>query len=293
MNAAIKLRKDDLRPHFHLAFLYARQSMDQKAIEECQYVLDRVPGDASVSILLSEMYVSMARFDDAIATLEKVIPGLERSLRRRDSEKSMLAEAYYRLATAYSGKGESRQADLYFQKSIDVYEEVLAEQGNTGTYYDIAMVYDAMGDFSLAEKYLRKHIELEPDEPNAYNFLGYMFVENNVNLEEAVDLIRIAVEDEPENGAFRDSLGWAYFKLGELDKAVEELEKAVQLIPEDSSIREHLGEVYLEKGGKFAKKAVLEWEKSLEIKPKNDSLQQRLEELCRSQEIKESVSEEN
>ena len=290
MNATLKLRKDDLKPHFHLAFLYARQSMNKEAIKESLIVLKSVPGDASINLLLAELYVSMGEYDKAIARLRKLIPILESTLKGQESE---LAEAHYRLATAYRGKGETRQADLYFQKSIDIYRKILEKRGNNSINYDIAMVYEAKGEMELAEYHLRKHIELEPDEPNAYNFLGYMLVENGANLEEAVELIKKAVAKEPQNGAFRDSLGWAYFKLGELDKAIEELEKAVQFIPDDSAVREHLGEAYLEKGGKFADKAVLEWEKALEIKPKNDSLQQRLEELCRSQETKENVSEEN
>ena len=122
---------------------------------------------------------------------------------------------------------------------------------------------------------------------HAYNFLGYMFAENDMNLEEAVSLITKAVEMDPRNGTFRDSLGWAYFKLGNLDKAIEELEKAVEFTPENSEIREHLGEVYCEKGGDFAGKAVLEWEKALEIKPENALLQQKLDKLCKSLESKE------
>lgn len=292
LGAAAKLRGDDPRPHFHLAYLYARQSQSKEAIEECLIVLKRVPADSSMNLLLAEMYVSIDKFDEAILGLTKFIPKLKRSLRRRGTERALLAEAHYRIATAYKGKGDSR-ADSHFQKSIDIYKEMLKERGNTGIHYGIAMVYDARGELSLAEQHLRKHIELEPEEPNAYNFLGYMFVENGTNLEEAVDLIREAVAEEPRNGAFRDSLGWAYLKLGDLDKAIEELEKAVQFTPDDSAIREHLGEAYLEKGGKFTEKAVLEWEKALEIKPKNYSLQQRLEELCKSQEAKEDESKEN
>ena len=129
---------------------------------------------------------------------------------------------------------------------------------------------------------MRRYIDLDPDEPNTYNFLGYIFVESEANLEEAVSLIQKAVEMQPNNGAFRDSLGWAHFKLGNLDEAIAELEKAVEFIPEDGEVREHLGEAYLKKGGEFARKAILEWEKSLEIKPNNVSLQRRLEELRRS-----------
>jgi tetratricopeptide (TPR) repeat protein len=278
-NAAAKLRRNYMEPHFHLARLYALQSKNREAIEECLIVLQAVPEDPSMNLLLAELYVSIGEFDKAIPRAKKV-------LRVGRIEKATLAEAHYRLAAAYKGKKETSLADLHFQKSIDIYKEILErEQENVGVHYDIAMVYDARGDLALAERHLRRHIELRPDEPNAYNFLGYMFVEHDMNLEEAVALIKKAVEIESQNGAFRDSLGWAYFKLGNLDEAIAELEKAAEFIPDDGEVREHLGEAYLKKGRgdptgrSYIEKAVLEWERSLEMKPKNVSLQQRLGEL--------------
>ena len=84
---------------------------------------------------------------------------------------------------------------------------------------------------------------------------------------------------EPNNGAFRDSLGWAYFKAGKLDEAITELEKAAELAPDDSEVREHLGEAYLKKGGEFAQRAIQEWEKALELKPSKTELRQKLNDL--------------
>ena len=84
---------------------------------------------------------------------------------------------------------------------------------------------------------------------------------------------------QPNNGAFRDSLGWAYYKLGNTDRAIKELELAVQFIPDDSDVREHLGAAYLKRGGKVAQKALLQWEKALEIQPGNTELQKKLADL--------------
>jgi tetratricopeptide (TPR) repeat protein len=281
-NAAAKLRSDYLEPHFRLAYLYAHQSKNREAIEECLIVLQAAPEDPNINLLLAELYVSIAEFDKAIFRAKKL-------LERPGIDEAVLAEAHHRLAAAYKGKGETSLADLHFQKSIDVYEGILKKDPeNVGIYYDVAMVYDAKGDqfsLQLAEQHLRKHIELMPDEPNAYNLLGYMFVQRDMNLEEAVALIEKAVAIDPQNGAFRDSLGWAYFRLGKLDEAIAELEKAAEFIPDDSEVREHLGEAYLKRGRSdppsrwYIEKAVLEWEKALEIKPTNASLQQRLGEL--------------
>jgi len=279
-NAAIRLGSKELRPHYYLAFLYARQSRNREAIEKCLFILQHAPGDADTTLLLGELYVAMGEFDKAIEKLER-LP------RRRRIDKQKRAEAYYRLAMAHKGKGDTALAELNFQKAIDIYNEILEQEGDFRYY--LAMVYDADGDMSNAEKYLREYISLGPGDPDsythltdAYNFLGYMLVENDVKLEEAIELIKKAVAEEPENGAFRDSLGWAYFKLGDLDGAISELEKAAELIPDDSEVRIHLGEAYLKEGGESTAKAVEQWEKALEIKPKNTALQQRLEELSKS-----------
>ena len=272
-NAAIRIRRNYLEPHYHLAFLYGRQSRNREAIEECLTFLRSVPGEPNITLLLAEFYVAVDEFDKAILRLE-------RFLKRPRMRRSTSAEAHFRLAMAYEGKEETSLAESHFQESIDTYKKILGEnQRNSDVHYSIAVVYDAKGDSWLAERHLRKYIELNPDEPDAYNFLGYTFVQHETNLEEAISLIKKAVAIEPRNGAFRDSLGWAYFKLGNLDEAIEELEKAVEFMPDDSEVREHLGEAYLKRGGSFTEKAVLEWEKALEIKPKNTELQKRLEEL--------------
>jgi len=109
--------------------------------------------------------------------------------------------------------------------------------------------------------------------------LGYILVDQNKELELAVSYVQKAIEMEPNNGAFHDSLGWAYFKLGKIDEAITELEKAAELTPDDSDIREHLGEAYLKKGGDFAQKAIQEWGKSLELKPWKTALRQKLNDL--------------
>lgn len=279
-NAAIGLGSRELKPYYYLAFLYARQSRNREAIEKCLFILKKAPGDADTTLLLGELYVSMGEFDKAIKTLK-------RFPRRRRIDKQKRADAYFRLAMAHKGKGDTTLAERNFQKSIDIYDDIL-EKEEDFRYY-LAMVYEAKGDMSSAEKYLREYISLGPDDPDsythlidAYNFLGYMLVENNVKLEEAIELIEKAVAEEPENGAFRDSLGWAHFKLGDLDGAISELEKAAELIPDDSEVRIHLGEAYRKKGGESTVKAVEQWEKALEIKPKNAALQQRLEELSKS-----------
>jgi len=224
-------------------------------------------------VLLAQLYFAEGEYDKAISISEGILKG-------RGGSKKNIADAYYRLGTVYKEKGEKNLSDVNFQKSIDVYKTLLEENAkNIELNYDIAIVYDAKGDYDLAEKYLQRYIVLKPNESKAYNYLGYMLVEQNKTLDKAVVYIEKALTLEPNNGTIHDSLGWAYFKLGKIDKAISELEKAVELTPSDSDIREHLGEAYLKKGGEFTNKAAQEWEKAFELRPSKTALQRKLSDL--------------
>jgi len=88
-------------------------------------------------------------------------------------------------------------------------------------------------------------IEIDPENANALNYLGYTYADIGKNLDEAERLVKLALQYKPEDGYITDSLGWIYFKKGKLDQALLLLQKAVTLIPEDPTILEHLGDVYM------------------------------------------------
>ena len=115
---------------------------------------------------------------------------------------------------------------------------------------------------------------LSPGREAAYNALGYLFAEHGVELEEAVELIQKALQKSPENGAYLDSLGWAYFKQGKLEAALAELEKAVRYMPDSAEIRDHLGEVYLKIG--LRREAISAWQKAAQLEPDNIAIQEKL-----------------
>jgi len=114
--------------------------------------------------------------------------------------------------------------------------------------------------FDQSEAAFRKVLELNPKNSGALNYLGYMLADRNVRLEEAYDLIKRAVDLEPDNGAYLDSLGWVYFRQGKLDDARGLLERALERMP-DPTVRDHLGDVYLKLGK--TKEAIAQWQDSL------------------------------
>ena len=123
---------------------------------------------------------------------------------------------------------------------------------------------------------LKRSIELDPGDPEALNYLGYMYAEENKNLDEAEALIKKALRISPENGAYIDSLGWVYFKKGMFEEARKELEKARAIIGEDPVVYDHLGDVYLKTGS--LDKAKEAWIKSIELK-EDKKVKEKLETL--------------
>ena len=105
-----------------------------------------------------------------------------------------------------------------------------------------------------------------------------MFADRGIKLDESIFYIKKALELEPSNGAFVDSLGWAYYKKGMLDEAIRELEKSLQLsMMNDPTIHEHLGDAYFKKG--LIQKAIAEWERSIELKGENrEELKRKIDE---------------
>src|SRR5215472_15093263 len=88
---------------------------------------------------------------------------------------------------------------------------------------------------------MRKALELQPEQPHVLNYLGYSWIDQGINLDEGMKMIKRAVEQRPDDGYIVDSLGWAYFRIGNYEEAVKELDHAVELKPEDPTINDHLG----------------------------------------------------
>lgn len=113
--------------------------------------------------------------------------------------------------------------------------------------YDLAMLYERQGRFDEFEVLMRRVIELEPDDANAYNSLGYTFVDQDTRLDEARELLDRALELEPDNPFILDSVGWYFYRTGDLEAASEYLERSYQLMPA-ADVAAHWGEVLWQQG---------------------------------------------
>ncbi len=121
-------------------------------------------------------------------------------------------------------------------------------------------------------------LKIRGDHAAGMNYLGYMWADRGENLPRALELIRKAVDLDPSNGAYLDSLGWVYFRLNKLDKAEENLRAASSLNPDDATVEEHLGDLWEKKGD--LEKARDSWKRALTLKPETEN-KLRLEEKLR------------
>ena len=135
------------------------------------------------------------------------------------------------------------------------------------------MAYERSNKWNLAEKDFLYSIELSPDQPLNIKLFRLLMDRLWKNIDEAKELISKAVKLRPNDGYFVDSLGWAYYRMGEYEKAVMELEKAVSLVPNDPIINDHLGDAMWRAG--YKNEAVFQWNRALIYKP-DDELKEKI-----------------
>jgi len=145
---------------------------------------------------------------------------------------------------------------------------------NEALRFALAASLERSGKFDEAVAEFRKVIAAEPENASALNYLGYMFADRGVNLEEAQQLVEKAVKLEPTSGAYQDSLGWVYFRLGQLGLAEKHLTMASRLEPNDATVAEHLGDVYRALGQ--LEQAVGAYRRALKAGPEEAGQQERI-----------------
>jgi tetratricopeptide (TPR) repeat protein len=160
---------------------------------------------------------------------------------------------------AISVLGDLYRSDKQYQAAADAYSKALGVTGGSTPgdwrfYYVRGIAYERSDKFPLAEKDFLRALDLNPNQPQVLNYLGYSWVDKGMNLTRALDMIQKAVQASPNDGYIIDSLGWAYYRLGRYSDAVTQLEQAATLRPNDPEINDHLGDAYWKVGRKLEAK---------------------------------------
>ena len=244
-----------------------------KALDEVNSAVQKSPEERSLRILRAYVVGELGRVGEAVSQLQALMNNTPAD-----------RELYLSIAQVYSQAKQFAEAEQAVNKALG-YSSKAEEEGYSR--FMLGSIYERQKKYDLAEEQFKKVLAADPLNASAANYLGYMLADRGVRLEESVKYIQKALELEPNNGAYLDSLGWAYYKMDRCDLAEPPLEKAARLMSDDPTIHEHLGRLYLRMGKETL--AEQEWERALKDWPQAVSsdfdadqaakLQRELEEL--------------
>jgi tetratricopeptide (TPR) repeat protein len=247
----------DAESYFHLGKIALSQQNLEKAKVEFQTAVsleDTVP-DGWMN--LAYVYLLQDSTQQAIQTYEE---GIEKSYGK--------AELLFRLGSLYA---EQRQYDTALAVLRNASDR---SPHDPNILFALGSAYEQSGDFDRAVATFERLLRIDPENASALNYLGYMLADKGIRLDESLGMIRKALEQEPDNGAYLDSYGWVLYRLGRLEEAEAQLKSAVEKMSPDPIVHEHLGDVYRAMGD--SAKARQEWQEALKLDPDNRSLKEKL-----------------
>jgi tetratricopeptide (TPR) repeat protein len=241
-----------------LADLYESVKRPAMAIKVYERVPAGSPLKRNAQIQLATDLDSADRGEEAIKILKEVIAQDPKDL-----------EAIMALGNIERGRKKFADCVQTYSLGIDALPEG-NDKSNSVYYYYRGICEERSKQWPKAEADMRKALELQPEQPHVLNYLGYSWIDQGINLDEGMKMIKRAVEQRPDDGYIVDSLGWAYYRIGNYEEAVKNLERAIDLKPEDPTINDHLGDAYWRVGRTL--EAKFQWSHARDLKPEPEDL---------------------
>lgn len=219
-----------------------------QATTVAQEAVQKFPDDRGLKLVLAGQLADTGQAEKGLAMAKSLLKGTGED-----------REVYIALAQINSRIKHWSDAEEDISKAAG-----LANKPEDKDYVQFVMgsIYERQKRYEPAETAFKKVLASDPRSAVTLNYLGYMMADRGTHLEEALAYIKKAVELDPQNGAYLDSLGWAYFKLGNYELAEENLRKASERIGNDATVQDHLGDVY-QKMGRL-KLAAAHWQRAIE-----------------------------
>jgi tetratricopeptide (TPR) repeat protein len=225
-----------------------RQAKDlPKALQAGREAIAKYPDDSTIRASQALLFGENQQADEAVKLLQT-------DLKNKPADR----ETYVNIAQVYERSHRYKEAEEAAHKA-----ESLASNPheNEITWLLLGAIYERQMQFDKAEEQFKKTLAVNPKNAQVLNYYGYMLADRGIRLNEAQDMVERAVQQEPYNGSFLDSLGWVYYKQNKIEDALAALRKASERESHDPTIRLHLGDAYAKQGRMDL--AAAEWEKSL------------------------------
>lgn len=246
-----------LDPHHELALsLLADRLEAAKKYAEANKVYERIPSTsplyAATRQQTAQNLQKLDKSEEALKVLNQALNGTEDDTR------------------TYAGMGDVLRGLDKYEDAIGVYTKAISLVGKPDErhwtlFFTRGISNERAKHWPEAEADLKMALKLHPQQPAVMNYLAYSWVDRGINIDEGIDMLKQAVDLQPQDGYIVDSLGWAYYRLGKFTTAAEYLEQAVLLEPGQSTINDHLGDAYWRLGRK--REASFQWQHALALKP--------------------------
>lgn len=252
LQLALFVNPDFVTARFALAELHDSQKSYDLAIKTLENIPEDSPLWFNSQIRKAFNLHTLERVDEAEALLKKLL--------LKEPQNLQILQA---LGTILRNDKKYDEAVIYFTRAIEAVPA--PDKRHWSLFYHRGIAYERSKQWEKAESDFKKSLELDGEQASVLNYLGYSWVDQNMNIGEAMQLIKKAVALKPNDGYYVDSLGWAYYRLRDYPRAAEHLERAVELQPQDPIINDHLGDALWRVGRK--REARYQWSLALSLDP--------------------------
>ncbi len=249
--------------HFNLGLSYLKKNNIAKAIRELRLAVKFDPEFIKAHALLAILYFTRDKSDEACREYEI-------ALKKTSELEPKNIEIYKSLGLFYLKQKRLEAAENTYRFILET------SSGDIDAHFYLGSIYEETAQRQKAIEEFKKVLELKPDYAEALNCLGYIYVEENRQFDQAEIMIKNALQIDPDNGAYIDSLGWFYFKQGNYLDALAQLRRAVGLIS-DPVVFDHLGDVLLKLNDFEGAKT--NWHNSLKLNPFQDKVKEKIKGL--------------
>lgn len=258
-----RLYPKEWQPYWFLGIIQMEQRNLNGAIENFRQLTVLRPDVIAGWENLGIAYLQKSDNEQAIATFKSAM--------KRQAQPSFRLQMLLGIALSQANRDS---------ESIEYLENALksSDQGSGAervqVYSTLGIAYDRLGKPVESQRNYEEALKLDPENALVLNNLAYSLTERDQQLERCLEMAKIAVQKEPNNGAYLDTIGWVYFKLGNYEEARIWIEKAISVGRESPAVLEHLGDVYHKLGKR--EKALEYWQRALQLNGSSISLREKV-----------------
>lgn len=257
----LAIKVDDYELHFFLGLTFAAGDEFVLAEMELRKAITLKNNYTDAWLHLCYLFFKQKKWDEALQH------ALEFTKKMPETSTSWKVYGY-----ALNIKKRFKEAIVALNKSLSY------NPNDPEVWFELGSAYERSGNVRKATNAFHKTLSLNPNDDAAANYLGYMWAEHGKHLDSAKALLEMALKNEPENGAYLDSYGWIFYKMGDMEKATKYIIEAIKKINDDPIIYSHLGDILTQKGDE--RNAINAYKKSIELgSEEKDTLEEKIKRL--------------